>query len=377
MSVQSLLSSPMVTGRESAPEVSSSSTLPPSKSLRLAPLPNREGDQRCSRAVLARYADHPSAYLAMNQAAQHFTTAAVDGCIAYRAWGGYLYQFGNVFAAPDDQATLLAAFCAYAHQQRKQVCTVQLRRQDIGLYQQAGFRINQLGTSYTLDLQQFGLRGAKFANLRNKIHRAQKQGVRVVEVGVNEPFTPALQSQIDALSAAWLRSKGAGKKLLDFMVGELETTADSPQRVFLALQGAPENEQLLGFIRYAPSYGRLPGMLHDLTRRIPDAPPGVMELINSIAFERFKAEGIRYLHFGFTPCVGLSDAADDVPERSKALSWIIRKIHEHGAAIYPAQSQVEYKLKWGPQIIEPEYIAFQGSFRLGHAWSLLRLTRAI
>lgn len=337
------------------------------------PLPNNMENQRCSRAALAIYADHPSAYLAMNQATRHFTTAAVDGFIAYRAWGNYLYQFGNVYAAPADQATLLADFCSFARRQRKQLCAVQLRRQDIELYRQCGFRLNQLGVSYTLDLAQFTLLGSKFSNLRNKVRRAKRAGVQVVEVGEERPFTVALQEQIEALSTAWLRDKGRGKKMLDFMVGELEMDSDSPQRIFLAMQ----EERLLGFIRYVPSYGRLPGWLHDLTRRVPEAPPGVMELINVTAFERFKAEGVRYLHFGFTPCVGLSAETDNVPERSKVLSWLIHQIHQHGQAIYPAQSQADYKLKWGPQIIEPEYIAFQNQFRLGHAWSLLRLTQAL
>jgi len=340
---------------------------------RLAPLPANDRMPRCGQAVLAAYADHPSAYLALNAATRHFTSPVADGFIAYRAWGGYLYQFGNVFAPPADQAALLAAFCTFARQQRKRVCAVQLRAQDIALYQQAGFRLNQLGSAYTLDLRAFTLAGTKFMNLRNKIRRARKEGIQVVEAGVELAFSAEHKAQLERLSAHWLKSKGRWKKLLDFMVGELEDQKDTAQRLFLAMH----QEQIVAFIRYVPSYGRWPGWLHDLTRRVPDAPPGVMDLLNVTAIERFQAEGAPYLHFGFTPSAGLTPATDNIEGRSPAIGWILRQLNEHGAAIYPAQSQVDYKLKWGPQIITPEYIAYQGSFRLSNVWSLLRLTRAI
>jgi lysylphosphatidylglycerol synthetase-like protein (DUF2156 family) len=49
----------------------------------------------------------------------------------------------------------------------------------------------------------------------------------------------------------------------------------------------------------------------------------------------------------------------------------------HGSAIYPAETQAQYKLKWHPETIVPEYVAFEGRFRLSAAWRLMLLTRAI
>src|SRR4051812_38660729 len=73
------------------------------------------------------------------------------------------------------------------------------------------------------------------------------------------------------------------------------------RRVFLgSIDG-----KAIGYISYAPVWGSRPGWLHDLSRRRADVPPGVMEAINSTAMETFRGEGAAWLHFGFTPFVGL------------------------------------------------------------------------
>jgi hypothetical protein len=42
--------------------------------------------------------------------------------------------------------------------------------------------------------------------------------------------------------------------------------------------------------------------------------------------------------------------------------------------MHPTQTQLQYKLKWAPEVIRPEYIAFQDGFSLSGLWSFLRLT---
>jgi len=143
--------------------------------------------------------------------------------------------------------------------------------------------------------------------------------------------------------------------------------------VFVALDRA---EQPLGFITYVPVWGERPGVLHDLTRRSPDAPSGVMELINAVALARFQAESIRFLHFGFTPfLVGMGGAAVEPPDHW-LVPRIVRFVGRWGSAIYPARTQLQYKQKWAPEIVETEYIAFQ-KVSLGALFALLIATRSL
>jgi len=134
-----------------------------------------------------------------------------------------------------------------------------------------------------------------------------------------------------------------------------------------------QGEGPVGFITYVPVFGKRPGYLHDLTRKQPDAPTGTMELINSVAIERMRDQGVPYLHFGFTPFIV------DGPEpasASRLMSRAVAFLARRGAMVYPAQTQVAYKLKWGPDLIETEFLAGR-PLSIRAVVDLLLLTRSL
>lgn len=344
---------------------------------------------------LAQQLDHPSGYLALSSGNQHFVLPAVPGFIAYRPQGRHLFLFGGVHGGPATWQPLLDAFLAYAAGQRRAVVAVQLRAPQLALFAERGFTVNPLGTSFGLHLPDFRLAGTRRMKLRNKIVRARRLGLQVREVGPELPRSPATWAALSAISDSWLRRKG--KKELDFMIGELGRPDEAQRRVFVVqyadaatgsgYRHSGQNElgdNWVGFITYVPVYGQYPGYLHDLTRRLPAAPPGAMELCNAEAMTRLQAEGTRYLHFGFTPFVtgeslghlGPAIAALPSVNSSRWLDRAIRLLHRYGRAIYPAQSQADYKRKWGPDLIEPEYVAAR-PLSLRAIWDLLRLTRSL
>ena len=117
--------------------------------------------------VLARHAENPSAFLALNDETLRFTLPGIDGIIAYRLAGSRtVVQLGGVFADPADQSTLLTAFIELATVQRRRVVAVQLLRPDATLYAEHGFVVNQLGADYARALPEFNLRGKKHMQLR-------------------------------------------------------------------------------------------------------------------------------------------------------------------------------------------------------------------
>ena len=156
------------------------------------------------------------------------------------------------------------------------------------------------------------------------------------------------------------------------MVGQRGGPAQPSRRLFAALD---EAGTVLAYVSFSPVSGAQSGWLHDLSRRRPDAPPGVLELIVVTAIERFAAERASHLHFGFTPFTSLSPE-HEVPGASRVTAGILRFLAKHGSAIYPAASQLAYKEKWGLDLVQPEYIAFQGGISLRRVWSLLRVTNA-
>ena len=292
--------------------------------------------------------DHPTGFLALSPRNTRFMGSGSD-FVAYREYGRHLFALGGVHAPGGTRAGLLDRFIAHAQARRRRLMFIQVRESQVPLFRSRGFTVNQFGTSFTLTLSRFSLGGGPKMQLRNKISRARKAGLRAVELGREAPRDRAMFDRLHEVSTAWL--EGKGKQELDFMIGEIGDVEDGRRRIFVTVDGAGT---LLGFITYVPVWGERPGYLHDLTRRSPLAPPGTMELCNVTAMERMMAEGVPFLHFGFTPFVV---DGPEPPGANRLVAWAARRLYRWGGTIYPAASQSRYKLKWGPDILEREYLA--------------------
>lgn len=325
-------------------------------------------------SALRAYSDNPSGFYALNEPNEYFTAAGIDGVVAYRPAGRYLLQFGGAFAAGPDRPLLQRRFLDEAARRRRRVIAVQLQREDATLLAGMGFAANQFGASYALELDAFTLRGSRFMRLRNKISRARRAGLEVV-AATPQDYAGA----IAAVDARWLRGKGRHVKELDFLIGQLGGAHQPLRRLFVGLlAGEP-----IAYISYAPVYGSRPGWLHDLTRRVPQTPPGVMEAINVHAIEALRAgRGVaadprpEWLHFGMTPFTSLREEFQ-LDGASPMVDGVVRLLARHGHAIYPARTQIAYKEKWGDLTVLPDYLAFPGRPSPRAVWTVMRVTRAI
>jgi lysylphosphatidylglycerol synthetase-like protein (DUF2156 family) len=311
--------------------------------------------------------DNPSSFLAMSDDKSYFTLPGRPGLIVYRPAGRYLVQFGGPFAPAESYAELLAGFREYAHQQDRQVVAAQLQERDARAYAEAGFAVSQIGASYAVDLTTFTLVGTRFMQLRNKISRALRNGLTVIEADYD-----TWHEQVHEIDRMWLPLKGEGARQLEFLVGQCGGPAQRYRRLFIGLIGG----RMAGYILYSPVYGSRPGWMHDLSRRRPDLSPGVMEAINKTAIDTFQAEGERWLHFGFTPFTGL-DERFELPGSSPAFRWFMGWLWEHGSAVYPAATQLDYKQKWNQSLLLPEYAAFENEAAVSAFVHIFRACNAL
>ena len=323
---------------------------------------------------LRRHCDHSSGFLTLNEGTRRYADPAIDGFVAYRPAGRrHAIQLCGPVAEAPDRAALLRSFLCWAAAERRRVTAVQLTRADAALYASHGFTVNQLGASYSIDLTRFTLRGTRFMRLRNKVKRARRAGVTVREWDWGEQQDASGRGRLAEIDRTWLRGKGVLAKELAFMVGERGGPGARERRLFVASDG----DRPLAYVTYSPCFGARPGWLYDLTRRRPDAPAGTIELLFLTALERIADEGCGWLHLGLTPLTQL-DRHNELPARSSAVTaWVLRLVARHGQLIYPARTQEQFKLKWAPHAIEPEYIGFAPRVSPAALWHLLRVTRAI
>lgn len=312
-------------------------------------------------------AENPSGFLAVNEGNSYFRMPDVAGVVVYRPAGRYLVQFGGPFAPESSYGELLQGFRDYAKENGKTVVGVQLQSHDAERYAKHGFTVNQVGASYAIDLARFSLQGTKFMRLRNKIARAHKAGLVVREAAWDD-----WAEAVAALDAVWLGSKGEHVKELEFLVGQHGGGMQRHRRLFV---GTIDGE-LVGYISYSPVYGSRAGWMHDLSRRIPNKLPGIMEAINSSAIERFRLEGIEWLHFGFTPFTSL-DEAHEQPGHSIGFRQFMHLLWEYGEQVYPAKTQLAYKQKWEQHLVVPEYVAFDGPADIGAFAAIFRAAGAL
>ncbi|WP_329361578.1 DUF2156 domain-containing protein [Streptomyces sp. NBC_01483] len=324
--------------------------------------------------MLRRYGSHSSAFLAMNSGNHRFRTDGVDGFVPYREAGRrHLFQLGGPVCAVQDQPSLLAALLARAGSERRRVAAVQLSRQQAELHAGHGFVVNQFGASFSIALDGYSLGGQRMVKVRNMVNRARREGVSVAEVPAGERDGEDVTAALDAVDAAWLRAKGRHVKELEFLIGERGGPGAPHRRLFTAVHEG----RTVGYVSYSPVFGEHAGWLYDLTRRLPDAPPGTVELLFATALRQFQDEGCGWLHLGFTPFVQLGPDTAAPGPTSTFLHRCVEVLAAKGRAIYPAAAQESFKLKWRPQLIEPEYLAFQGRVSPGAVWQLMRLTKSV
>jgi lysylphosphatidylglycerol synthetase-like protein (DUF2156 family) len=324
--------------------------------------------------ILRRHAQNPSSFLALNDGNSFFCSDGIDGMVAYRAIGKrYWAQFAGPCSSPADQARLWQQFLLAAKSCGRRVVGVQLLDSEARLAANSGFAVNQFGASYSIDLSDFTLRGKKFVKTRNMITRSRREGVTVAEVGVDLPSDGWVEAELAKIDRVWLRDKGWHVRELQFLVGQRGGRVQASRRVFVARWRG----QIAGYVSYSPVFGKHAGWLYDLTRRRPDAPPGVIEHIFAEAAQRLAADDASWVHLGLTPFVGLDTAHQLDGAHSPILDKLLRWVGTDAAWLYPSAGQVAFKLKWRPQLVTPEYIAVPDTPRLRDALCLARATNAL
>ena len=270
------------------------------------------------------------------------------GFIMYAASGRSWVALGDP-VAPDEAASrdLIWRFLELCDAHDAWPVFYQAAPGALPLYLDAGLAVNKLGEEALVDLQTFTLEGGRMAGLRQSVRAAERRGM---VFSIAEPDSvPALIGEMRAVSDAWLGRKAGTEK--SFSLGRFDPLY--LMRFPVALVRAESDGRLLAFANLWRSGGRAE-LSVDLMRHVPDAPPGLMDLLFVRLMQWGKAEGYRSFNLGMAPMAGLAGHRL-APLWHRAGSYVFSR----WGALYNFQGLRAYKQKFQPRW-EARYLVSPG-----------------
>lgn len=167
-----------------------------------------------------------------------------------------------------------------------------VRAEDLDAATGAGFRTVPIGVEAWVDLDDFTLRGKRFADLRQMRNRAATHGIEVEEVAPS-----GWQSKLDATWDAFLAARAVPWRIR-WLSGAPALSDLRGRRVFVAHAAG----RVQAFCTVLPGPSGIWSL--DVMCRHPQARPGSMEGLLVQALHQLKAEGARSVSLGPCPLAG-------------------------------------------------------------------------
>jgi lysylphosphatidylglycerol synthetase-like protein (DUF2156 family) len=298
-----------------------------------------------------RYGSNSLAFFGLKPPNRHFLAPDGDGLVNYRLVNHVAIVPGDPVCPPEAFEYVTHSFLDFCSRHGWRVAFYQASSRYLDMYRTLKLQAFKIGEEAILHPQTFTLDGSAMANVRTSCRRAERDGV-IIHWYEGVPPVEMMQ-QLGLVSDAWLEQK-AGKNASEtgFSTGRLDELVYLAQQAdAVATNSREENGscaprlvlgvattssgQACAFVTFTPIYGCLTvdvaatgnrygkqgwGWALDLMRRVPDAPPGVMELLLVRAIERFRPLGAQVVSLGM---VALTDTGQEMAPVQRQLAGFI------------------------------------------------------
>lgn len=259
-----------------------------------------------------------------------------EGVVPYRLIGNVAVLLGDPLCAPQSCERVMRDFLDLCRREDWLVAIFQARPAYLTLYRTLGLHVFKIGEEALLDPRSFTLAGSAMSNVRCSCRRAERDGISIDWYEGVPPQT--VLQQLRTISSSWLEHKaGKGAAEMGFSLGRLDELTEAAARAdaiaerqidqgwaasstaprFITAVATRDNGQMCAFATFTPIYG-MPTTPHmesnnreqpgsatrgwgwalDIMRKLPDAPPGAIELILARSIERFRQRGAEVVSLG-------------------------------------------------------------------------------
>ncbi len=233
--------------------------------------------------------------------------------------------------------------------------------ESLSMYVDMGLTLAKLGEDARVPLEMFSLQGSKYAEFRQALNKARKQGASFEIIPAAQ--VTAIVPELRAVSESWLSDRSTSEK--GFSLGSFSEQYICRFDCAVVRLGA----DIVAFANLWPAPAAAELSI-DLMRYNQHAPNGVMDYLFTELMLWAKANGYTWFSLGMAPLSGME-------QHELAPLWhkLGHQIYSHGEAFYHFEGLRHYKEKFHPQW-RPRYIACQGGL-LGLPRALLDTSRLI
>lgn len=318
--------------------------------LRESYLGERYNNWRYAAELVERYGKDSLTYLTLELDKNYFFGTNTEGFIAYKIIDNIMVCMGDPICDEDYWDILFQEFTTFSKRKRYKMCFCSISQEFSTFLSEHGFSVSKYGEEALIDLNAYELKGSKTSKLRQKLKRAEKLGITVIEYNPRKHRDYKLEDKIVHISDEWLVKK---KGKLEFGLGELNLDKPLGRRYFVAID---PNEDLHTILVFSPfNYGQ--GYFLDVMRRRFDSIPGVMEKSIIDAAMKMKDEGKKMVSLGLAPLAGIEINGENCTLLEKGMHFVFKNVNQG----YDFKALHDYKKKFAPTIWKSRYIAHEPS----------------
>ncbi len=276
------------------------------------------------------------------------------GYIAYSKKWNQRFAFFDPVVHCKEKESLLKVFC-----ETHNPIFIQISEDTAKILEGLGYSINSFGVETRIFIHDFSISGTPRARLREAVNRAEKKGVRILEIDNKFDF-----KSLQHISSEWMETRAQSKKETRYITRPASFEQEQFVRKFAVLQG----EHIVGFSFYDPIFANeeIIGYTPYVSRFMPNSIKGINYFTNCKCIEIFKSEGIQFIDLGLSPLYNINDSN---PTRRKAISAIFRYLFQHGNYFYNFKGLSEHKRQYHGHESQT-YVALRSG------WSLTALVKA-
>jgi phosphatidylglycerol lysyltransferase len=301
-----------------------------------------ESERERVRQVLAKYGSNRISHLAIHGTASYFWLDD-QACMAFTLVGRTALVLGDPIGPPESLQRYVARFVEYCDQQDWIPAFYQV---DPFPYRDLGLTLMPIGAEAVIPTSSFSMSGKERANLRQHLHKCEREGVRIVFLPGPRAWAQHVE-QMREVTGAWLDTRRSPE--LGFSLGTLATVMDPEITAGLAI--APSG-RLEAFVTWLPVPLRKAWTL-DLMRRRPDSVHGVMETLIVRSIEEATRRGLAEVSLGVAPRpIDSTEGERAIGRAERAMYWGLDRFQR-------SRTLQQFKAKFGPRW-EDRFMAVPG-----------------